>query len=101
MRFSRTRLTDVLHRVYAGGAYAVPDDLWDRLVGKIEETILTADGSLPVPVLVLASTQPRMDDVELDSQPDIGGPPLGVLLNALGTDRKALLKAPRDGHHAP
>lgn len=67
-------------QAYSGGAAAVGDSLWRRVVGKVVDSIREDDPSLSVPVLLLTTTRARMAQLSLQKPTEL---PFSHVLGAL------------------
>lgn len=76
--------------LYAGGAGAVGAVLWDHVVDAVVKAYQVADGSLPVPVLVVSTTAAELAGVDVDHKPP-DAPTLRELLTHLGLQRDDLV----------
>ena len=76
-------------KLYPGGALAVSDAVWARVVNGVADALQIADGSLPVPVLIVSMTAAQLDAIDVDHKPpDI--PTMGALLGSLGLSKTDL-----------
>lgn len=76
--------------LYPGGAAAVGDVVWGHVVDRVAGALQIADGSLPVPVLVVSMTADQLGSVDVDHKPpDI--PTMGELLASLGLTKDDLV----------
>ena len=74
------------------GAPEDAGDVWQRLVAKIDTEIRGDDGALRIPLLVITSTQDRMDALDAAKIPAAGGPSLEDLIAQLGIGSTAELR---------
>jgi hypothetical protein len=75
--------------LYAAGADAVDGVTWERVADAVADALKAADGSLPVPVLVVSMTAAQLKDIDLDHKPP-DAPSLGELLTHLGLHKADL-----------
>jgi hypothetical protein len=76
---------------YEAGIDQLDGNLWQRVVGKIEEAIRSGDDARSIPLAILATTRSGLEEIKSSLPPASGfGPSLDILLERMGIEKKAL-----------
>ena len=82
-------INDIRHGgAYTGGADMVDPNLWQRVVDKIYQSIISDDVAIPVPVVILTTTRDRLVELNSAFRPPVGDS-MDALLERIGIGTKA------------
>lgn len=78
--------------VYGRGFEEVDPELWRRMIGTLERQLKDDDESVPVPVIVLTTTEPRLRELKAEEMPTLASERLDEVIKQFGVEDRMKLK---------